>query len=350
MAHEDDQCIEGAVIRLNPEYDHSFIEDNLNMVGKIISDKEVNFKTCKAALLGIWGNPDGVVISDVGRNKVLISFRDKNKGIQICKGGPWSIRGNLLNLQIWNGRQSVYDVDHNYMELWVQIHGLPLHFLTVKTAETIGKRLGVVTLNVTKPLPTDFWLARDNFHDIWVDLKYERIQDSYCLNCGVLGHNKRECTSPMATACWDSTKPRYAPGLGVNRAKVISARDTEQREDGIRELTDEKIETMKETWADDSFSGNRPGRGSQRTFKPYLEQQRIHDKESQGSREQIDEDSQNLSSRRVISEDKHSRFGERPATFINRMVKGKEKVHVAEEDSWDARQYDDGDQDHVQAK
>ncbi|RYR04844.1 hypothetical protein Ahy_B06g084640 isoform A [Arachis hypogaea] len=230
MAQPEDQSIEGDVGHLNPEYDESFIEGNLNMVEKIISDKEVSFNTCKAALLGIWGNPEGVAISEVGRNKFLISFRNASKGVQIRKGRPWSIRGNLVNLQIWNNRQSVYDVDHKTMKLWVQIHGLPLHYLTTKSAEITGKRLGIrtflrvkVTLNVTKPLPTGFWVARENFQDLWVDFKYERIQDSYCLNCEILESNGNCMLGPL--------KPRYGPGLGVNRAKAISTRGVEQRVD-----------------------------------------------------------------------------------------------------------------------
>ncbi|RYR44569.1 hypothetical protein Ahy_A08g040886 isoform A [Arachis hypogaea] len=252
--------------------------------------------------------------------------------------------------------------------------------VTMKTTEIIGKRLGVVmktknprwnnifrktflrvkvTLNVTKPLPTGFWLARDNFHDLWVDFKYEKIQDSYCLNCRILGHNKRECKNPMTTACWDPMKLRYAPGLGVNRAKAISARNTEQREDENRESTNDKqacegervkMETMKEKWAVESCKGNRAGRGFQRTLEPNLEQQKNCDRESQGSWEQINKESESLSFRRAISENKHSEFGERPAVFINRMTKGKDKVRVAEEDNWDARQHNDGDQDHAQAK
>ncbi|RYR34740.1 hypothetical protein Ahy_A10g049743 [Arachis hypogaea] len=69
-----------------------------------------------------------------------------------------------------------------------------------------------VTVNITRPLPTGFWLATQNHQTLWVDFKYERIQDSYCLNYGVLGHTKKECSSPMAVASWDHMQPKY--GLG----------------------------------------------------------------------------------------------------------------------------------------
>ncbi|XP_072087292.1 uncharacterized protein At4g02000-like [Arachis hypogaea] len=144
MACHEEQSIEGKVISINPHEDDSFAAENFNLVGKFLSDKEVTFNTCRATLLGIWGHPEGVAISDVGRNKLLISFKDVRKGIQIRNGEPWSVRGHILNLQIWNGRDSVYEVDHRYMELWVQIHGLPLNYITRKTAEIIGNKIGTV--------------------------------------------------------------------------------------------------------------------------------------------------------------------------------------------------------------
>ncbi|RYR16596.1 hypothetical protein Ahy_B04g073630 [Arachis hypogaea] len=303
MAQAEDLSIEGDVVCLNPAYDECFIEGNLNMVGKIISDKEVSFNTCKATLLGIWGNPEGVAIIEVGRNK------------------------------IWNGRQSVYDVDHKTMELWVQIHGLPLQYITTKSAEIIGKRLGVVmemenprwnnilqrtflrvkvTLNVTKPLPTGFWLARENAPDLWIDLKYERIQDSYCLNCEILGHNKKDCRNPMATACWDPLKPRYAPGLGVNRAKSIPSRCVEQREDEENRVVSENKQTGGgECWRMGASQGER---GRCKVFG------------------------------RDLYEDKQSGSGERLADLLNRTRKGKDKLQASGEDNWDGGQRDEGNQ------
>ncbi|MED6148623.1 hypothetical protein PIB30_054794 [Stylosanthes scabra] len=60
--------------------------------------------------MGIWGHPKGVIISDVGLNKVLISFEDSRKGSQISKGGPWNIRGYLLNMHPWLGNKSASEI------------------------------------------------------------------------------------------------------------------------------------------------------------------------------------------------------------------------------------------------
>ncbi|KAL4365999.1 hypothetical protein AHAS_Ahas07G0162200 [Arachis hypogaea] len=50
-------------------------------------------------MLGIWGNPKDMSISEMKRNKVLINFKDSRMGMRFLNNDPWNIRGNLLNLQ-----------------------------------------------------------------------------------------------------------------------------------------------------------------------------------------------------------------------------------------------------------
>ncbi|MED6208431.1 hypothetical protein PIB30_045004 [Stylosanthes scabra] len=66
--------------------------------------------------MGIWDHPKGVIITDVGRNSVLISFQDRSKGFRLWRGGPWSIRGHLVNRQMCSGNKSLLEIDHKYME------------------------------------------------------------------------------------------------------------------------------------------------------------------------------------------------------------------------------------------
>ncbi|XP_072058121.1 uncharacterized protein [Arachis hypogaea] len=229
--------IEGKVIKLNRPGELGYKKDCLNVVGKLISDKEINFKTCKNALLGMWGNPQGVAVTDIGWKKMLFSFKDRKKGLQIIQNGPWNVKGNMVNLRLWREGESVFEVDHDFMEFWIQVHGIPHDFMDKETGILIGKMLGVLTeaedprsdgvlrrpylrirvsINITKALPTGFWLDREKLPPLWVFFKYERLPDSYCFNCGILGHEKKTCKNPTAMACWDPTKKKYSPGLGVS--------------------------------------------------------------------------------------------------------------------------------------
>ncbi|MED6212717.1 hypothetical protein PIB30_086269 [Stylosanthes scabra] len=69
MANSSAHPIEGEVIIVEQGIQDGFIEDNMNLVAKVISDKELTFKTIKVALMGFWGYPNGVSIVDVGVNK-----------------------------------------------------------------------------------------------------------------------------------------------------------------------------------------------------------------------------------------------------------------------------------------
>ncbi|XP_072073890.1 uncharacterized protein [Arachis hypogaea] len=133
--------IEGKVIAINQRIEEEYKANCINLVGKIISEKELSFKVIRNAIMRIWGNPQGVAISEVGRNKVLISFKDQRKGLQILKGRPWSIRGQLVNLQMWNQRDSIHEVNHDRMELWVQMHGFPQAYLNNNTVRIIRDKI-----------------------------------------------------------------------------------------------------------------------------------------------------------------------------------------------------------------
>ncbi|RYR07117.1 hypothetical protein Ahy_B05g074435 [Arachis hypogaea] len=184
--------IKGRTIRFKQEEHKGFRMDCLNLVGKFITEKEINFRTCKNALVGMWENPEGVFISEVSKNKILISFKNQRKGLQILKNGSWSFRGQLLNLKVWTQNMAIEEVEHNFIEFWVQIHGLPLEFINKETAKKIGDMMGNVkkvedpmkdnilvknflrvrvALNVTEALPTGFWLERDNLPNCWIFFK-----------------------------------------------------------------------------------------------------------------------------------------------------------------------------------
>ncbi|RYR34021.1 hypothetical protein Ahy_A10g048734 [Arachis hypogaea] len=294
--------IEEKVIKLNKLGELEYKKECLNVVGKIISDKEINFKTCKNALLGMWKNPQGVAVTDLGSKKMLFSFKDRRRGLQIMQNGPWNIRENMRE------GESMFEVDHDFMEFWIQIHGIPHDFMDKETSILIGEMLGVlpeaedpkmdgglrrpylrirISIDITKALPTGFLLDREELPLLWVFFRYERLSDSYCFNCGILRHEKKTCKNPIAMACWDTTKRKYSPGLGVGQGRpVLTVRGGSSRQQGWSE---EGEEWAREQQNMDKKSDEKQNSKESRIRDERAQQQRIREEivlENQTEREE----------------------------------------------------------------
>ncbi|MED6217874.1 hypothetical protein PIB30_021671 [Stylosanthes scabra] len=119
VTHELEESAEGRVITINDIIPEEFKPDCYNLVGRVITNKEMNFKSLKAALLGIWGNPIGVSILEAGKNGIIVSFKDRRRGIQVLKNSPWYVKRQLLNLQQWSQHEAILEVKLDRMGIWV---------------------------------------------------------------------------------------------------------------------------------------------------------------------------------------------------------------------------------------
>ncbi|RYR63423.1 hypothetical protein Ahy_A04g021225 [Arachis hypogaea] len=106
-----------------------------------MTEKEMNFKTCKQVIMGMWDNPEGVAVDEVDINRMLFSFKDKRRGLQVLRGGPWCIKGFLLNLKLWSNSKTIHEVKHDHMEFWVQAHGVSLEHLNRDVAKLIRNEM-----------------------------------------------------------------------------------------------------------------------------------------------------------------------------------------------------------------
>ncbi|MED6195604.1 hypothetical protein PIB30_039477 [Stylosanthes scabra] len=151
--------IEGEEIEAVQGMDDGYEEENFNLVAKVLSDKELTFKTIKASLMG---------------------------------------------------NTSVLEVSHRDMELWFQFHGVPFTCMNKRMADKVAKKLGPV-MEVEDP-----WRRK------LLQRVFLRVKDFYCFNCGRIEHARKECLFPRAMPVHDPTLPRYKPDLGVSRAKALS--------------------------------------------------------------------------------------------------------------------------------
>ena len=98
----------------------------------------------------------------------------------------------------------------NYIDFWVQVHGLPFGFIQPKVGQGIGSFLGTlkaydgrnsihssymrikVTIDVTVPLKKEWRVRASNGSFVTVNFKYEKL-GVFCHRCGLLGHTDKVC-------------------------------------------------------------------------------------------------------------------------------------------------------------
>lgn len=108
----------------------------------------------------------------------------------------------------------------------LQVHNLPVGFMSEKVANLVGNHVGVfeqadkrnfdavdrafmmvrTKLNVTKPLKARMKMKKPGGDWFWIDLRYERLP-SFCFECGVSGHVDKFCPIAIDKPLCDGDKP-----------------------------------------------------------------------------------------------------------------------------------------------
>ncbi|CAA0816296.1 Unknown protein [Striga hermonthica] len=185
-------------------------ECSRSLIGKIHGIKRANFNGLKETLCNIWRTQQPFSIRLVGYNLFQFVFQSEEDKNKIFLGKTWSFDGQYIILKEWS-TNSINWEEEAKVDLWVQIHGLPLHWITEDTGLKIGKLFAnvkdvfvpdfgsitgrwikiLVQIDLNEPLLRGTKLKMGN-DSIWVDFRYENLQ-SFCYYCGLIGHSEREC-------------------------------------------------------------------------------------------------------------------------------------------------------------
>lgn len=241
MEVDKELILEGDLVDLDFQYSQTRDVSMHALVGRIITQKFLNKKTVQGMIMKSWGNPEGLEIIDFGKNTFLFNFKDFKMSQRVYNDGPWNVMGSLLCLQRWVPEFTMFEIPFTHCPFWIQIHGVPFEGISRENATKIGSKIGDVlevedpiiekritrgfmrvrvSINITKPLVTGFWVPRKEFPKVWVMLLYEKLQD-FCYNCGVIGHEQKECKEEKAMSLIKDDAPRYGPGLGVSLLRPV---------------------------------------------------------------------------------------------------------------------------------
>lgn len=236
------QRLDEFTIQLEEEEEDSNHKAQRTLVGKVLSDKSLNRGAIKSILCKAWGDPDGLQVSDVGMNLFMFIFKVQDEVQEVLRKGPWYVMRKLVSLQQWTPHVVMREIVFSKVQFWVQLHGLPVEYMTIRNGEKILSQMGElveiedpiqegqlvrhfirakIRINVLLPFSTGCWIPRRNLPKAWVIFKYEKLQN-LCFNCGVIGHEQRSCKEEKEVSPFNRDMPRYGARLSVPPAKELS--------------------------------------------------------------------------------------------------------------------------------
>lgn len=119
------------------------IEEEVNrfelwLVGRFLTEKSINVRVMKTKLADIWRPAMGIMIKDLKPGLFLFQFYHNDDLKWVVNGGPWSFDNALLVLNVIKPGEDPTKVSLFEVDFWIQIHDLPVGYMS----EAVGKQLG----------------------------------------------------------------------------------------------------------------------------------------------------------------------------------------------------------------
>ncbi|CAA0817587.1 Unknown protein [Striga hermonthica] len=114
-------------------------ECSLSLMGNLFWEKKANFVGLKAPMQNIWLTHKPFTTRMVGNNKYQFIFQSAEDRRRVLEGKAWNFDGQYLLLKEWSEENNRYTAEEQKIELWLQIHDLPLHWVSEEVGLKIGK-------------------------------------------------------------------------------------------------------------------------------------------------------------------------------------------------------------------
>ena len=158
-----------------------------------------------------WRSTNGFKIRHLGDHKVLFIFDNLPDVDRIILHQPWSFDKYLVVVQRYDSDTPARELLFNRATFWVQVHNIPLRFMTKEMAECLCETVGEVskstgavddegghfmrvrvTIDLSLPLCRGRVITLMDGGKSWVAFKYERLPN-FCYWCGRLTHDDKNC-------------------------------------------------------------------------------------------------------------------------------------------------------------
>ncbi|TXG72530.1 hypothetical protein EZV62_001109 [Acer yangbiense] len=114
------------------------------LVGKNLSGKKVNRDAFKNLIEQLWSQFGSVEVESVGVNIFMFHFNNQEERNRIWQRGPWYFDKSLIVLEKPEGMGNISQQRFNKVELWIQIHDVPIICMNKRIAKWMAEQLGCV--------------------------------------------------------------------------------------------------------------------------------------------------------------------------------------------------------------
>ncbi|XP_024155749.1 uncharacterized protein LOC112163699 [Rosa chinensis] len=171
----------------------------------------VGIQSFSAAIFGVWGLKDRVLIHEEEAGIYVFQFKDQEEKNRVLNGSPWFYSRSMMVLEDYDGISFLEAVSLHWLELWVAVKGLRIAMCNERafnpTRECFGVfvRFDVAALQQKDPIQR-IRLIHDIRRRIWarhtycfsskvsvlLEFKYEKCH-GICTACGSFGHGGGSC-------------------------------------------------------------------------------------------------------------------------------------------------------------
>lgn len=186
------------------------------MLGKIICPEVLEVREVLEEINMIWKKYKNKETKVMGPNVFVFKFSTIDEQEDIIKKSPWTVKGYLLAVEIYNPRIPLADIKFLHQHWTVKFRNLQLEHLNVSMVDEIiqdlgGERIEIdppnahprigrmvkarIRMQLTSPLKRGAWLRTASGGEAWIKYHWEKQPYNICDQCFVVDHSDDNCTS-----------------------------------------------------------------------------------------------------------------------------------------------------------
>ncbi|XP_019178340.1 PREDICTED: uncharacterized protein LOC109173555 [Ipomoea nil] len=159
------------------------------LVGRFLTAKLVKLEYMRQVLSSVWQPVMGVTVTEIQKGLFLFFFFHETDVQYVLNGGPWAFENSTLVCCLVGDGVLPVDVALDSVDMWVQLHDLPMGYTTQPILEQIGNFIGTfvkyderfvgapwlsfyrirVSIPVNKPLRSRMKLLKRDKTTCWVN-------------------------------------------------------------------------------------------------------------------------------------------------------------------------------------